>query len=54
MLLYTVIMAQVANSCTFQITVRHYLSDINLHAFSYAFNSVGVVLKVTINGNHFT
>jgi len=44
----------VALSCTFQITVRHYSSEINLHAFSYAFNSVSVVLKVTMNGNHFT
>jgi hypothetical protein len=54
MLFYTVTMAQVSLSCTIQITVRHYLSGINFHAFSYAFNSVSAVLKVTINGNHFT
>jgi len=47
-------MAQVALSCTFQITVRHYLSDINLHAFSYNLNSVSVVFKVNMNANHFT
>jgi len=54
MFFLTVAMAQVALSCTFQITVRHYLSDINLHAFSYAFNCVSVVLKMTMYGNHFT
>jgi hypothetical protein len=47
-------MAQVTLSCTFQITVRHYLSDINLRALLNKFNSVSVVLKVTKNGNHFT